>query len=95
MDFYRWEGEDLILSVHVQPRASQTAIVGAHQDRLKIRTTAAPVEGQANAEIIKLLAKSFGVAKSHVILLQGDTSRDKRFRIQSPKKLPDFISAQH
>ncbi|EIJ41019.1 TIGR00251 family protein [Beggiatoa alba B18LD] len=91
MTFYRWDGADLILSVHVQPRASQTNIVGVHQDRLKIRTTATPVDGQANAELIKLLAKTFGVAKSHITLLQGDTSREKRFKIQSPRQLPPFI----
>jgi hypothetical protein len=92
MSCYRWEGENLILLVHIQPRASQTGIVGIHNERLKIKITAAPVDGQANAEVYKLLAKLFGVAKSRIVLLNGQTSRDKSFRIPSPPKLPEFIS---
>lgn len=91
MSFYHWEGEDLILSVYVQTRASQTAIVGIYGDRLKVKTTAAPVEGQANIEICQLLAKVFKVAKSQVLLLRGHAHKNKLYRIQSPKKLPEFI----
>ena len=91
MSFYHWQKNDLFLSVHIQPRASRTEIVGVHNDRLKIKITAPPVEGKANAAVIKLLAKLFSVAKSRVILLSGETSRDKRFCIKSPKKLPDWI----
>lgn len=92
MTFYHWQGQDLILAVHIQPRASQTGVVGVHANRLKIKTTAAPVDGKANEEVGKLLAKLFGVAKSQVELLQGHTSKDKRFCIYQPKQLPTFIS---
>lgn len=92
MAFYRWEGEDLILAVHVQPRSSQSKIVGVQGERLKIKITAPPVDGQANAEIYQFLSKSFGVAKSQIILLSGQTNRDKMFRILAPKKLPQEIS---
>ncbi|MDD2814772.1 MAG: DUF167 family protein [Thiotrichaceae bacterium] len=90
--FYHWDGEDLILAVQVQPRASQMGIVGVQGDRLKIKLTAAPIEGQANADLCKFLAKLFGVAKSKVILLNGETSREKRLKIQSPKKTPEFMN---
>jgi uncharacterized protein len=92
MTFYHWQAQDLILAVHIQPRASQTGVVGIHANRLKIKTTAAPVDGRANEEVCKLLAKLFGVAKSQVVLLQGQTSRDKRFCIHAPKQLPAFIA---
>jgi hypothetical protein len=92
MNFYHWEGQDLILAVHVQARASQTGIVGRYGDKLKVKITAPPVEGQANAELGKLFAKVFGVAKSQVVLLKGQASKDKLFRIVSPKKLPDLIT---
>lgn len=92
MTFYYWDDEDLILSVHVQPRASQAGLVGIHGDKLKVKITAAPVEGKANADLCKLFSKWFGVAQSRIILLRGQTSRDKCFRIQSPKKLPNFIA---
>lgn len=91
MSFYHWEGKDLILSVYVQPRASQTAIVGIYGENLKIKTTAAPVEGQANIEICQLLAKIFKVPKSQVLLVRGTTHKCKLYRIQAPKVLPEFI----
>jgi uncharacterized protein len=92
MGFYRWEGENLILSVHVQPRASQSGIVGVHGDKLKVKITSAPVDGQANADVCQLFSKVFGVSKSRIILQSGQTSRNKSFCIQSPKKLPAIIS---
>ena len=91
MKFYHWQKTDLFLSVHIQPKASRTEIVGVHNDRLKIKMTAPPVDGKANEAVLKFLAKIFGVAKSRVILLNGETSRDKRFCIKSPKKFPEWI----
>jgi len=91
MKFYYWQKNDLFLSVYVQPKASRTEIVGMHNDSLKIKTTALPVGGKANEAVLKLLAKIFGVAKSQVILLSGDTHRNKRFCVKSPKKLPEWI----
>jgi uncharacterized protein (TIGR00251 family) len=92
MPCYRWEGQDLILFTHIQPRASQTAIIGVQGERLKIKTTAAPVDGKANAEVYQLLAKAFGVAKSQIVLQHGATSRQKTFRIPSPSQLPNFVT---
>ncbi|MCK5876228.1 MAG: YggU family protein, partial [Candidatus Marithrix sp.] len=91
MTFYRWQSEDLILSVYVQPRSSQTYIVGIYNNKLKVKIKAAPVDGKANADIHKLFAKSFGVAKSKITILSGQTSRNKNILIQSPTKLPDYI----
>lgn len=88
--WYQWQGERLLLSVRVQPRASQDEIVGPHgADSLKVRITAPPVDGKANAHLIKFLAKSFGVPKSQVELISGTTGRDKRLAIDKPKRLPE------
>jgi uncharacterized protein len=87
MTFYYWQGEELHLRLHVQPRASRTAIVGEYNNRLKISVCAPPVDGEANAEIIRLLAKQFGVSKQHVVLLSGDTHRDKHVSIDRPQRL--------
>ncbi len=94
MSFYHWEDENLMLFVRVQSRASQAGIIGVHNDRLKIKVTAAPVDGRANADVCKLLAKIFGVAKSRIILQNGHTSRDKCLCIKSPQKLPEFIESE-
>ena len=83
----RWENDELVLLVRVQPRASRDQIVGVEADRLKVRITAAPVDGQANAQLLKLLAKAFGVAKSAIIIETGETARDKRVRIRAPRRL--------
>lgn len=86
------ETADLILDVHVQPRAAKDEVAGFHGGRLKIRITAPPVDGKANRHLTGFLAEVFGVPKRDVILLAGESGRDKRFRIVSPKTLPAFLS---
>jgi uncharacterized protein (TIGR00251 family) len=88
---YRWDGDDLILETHIQAKAAREAFAGVHNGRLKVLTNAAPAKGQANRRLLAFLAGSFGVAKSCVELLRGETSREKTWRISAPKHLPDFI----
>ena len=87
--WYRWSGDDLILDCHLQPKASRDEFAGLHGDRLKIRLTAPPVEGKANAHLMAFLAAAFGVAKSQVSMESGELNRQKRVRIRSPRTLPD------
>lgn len=79
---YQNSGSSLIFSVRVIPRSSKTEIVGEHDGALKVKLRSPPVEGAANAEVIKMLAKSFGVARSAVSIISGETSRNKRVRIE-------------
>ncbi len=90
-DFHRWEGDSLLLAIRVQPRASRDEIVGPHGNSLKVRITAPPVDGRANAHLIKYLAKAFGVPRARVTLLAGESGRDKRLRIDAPGRLPACI----
>ena len=69
------------LSLHVQPRAGRTEVVGPHGDALKIRLAAPPVDGEANAELIRFLAKTFGVPNSAVSIESGATGKRKRVRV--------------
>jgi uncharacterized protein (TIGR00251 family) len=87
-----WQGDDLILDVHVQPRASKSEVAGMFGERLKIRVAAPPVDGKANQALIDFLAKAFNVARRDILLLAGEGGRDKRFKVLSPKRLPDFVS---
>lgn len=88
---YRWEGSDLILRLRARPRAAQDRWDGPVADRFQVRIAAPPVESQANARLRDFLATLFGVAKSQVILLAGETGRDKRVRIAAPSRLPPGI----
>jgi uncharacterized protein len=65
----------------VQPRAGRTQVVGRHGEALKVRVTAPPVDGRANAATIELLSTTLGVPTSRIVLLSGTQSRLKRFRI--------------
>lgn len=88
---YVWQGEDLILHCHVQPKASSDGIVGVHGDRLKIRITAPPIDGKANEHIVKWFSKLFKVPKGDVEILQGELGRHKTLRIRNPNTLPEPI----
>ena len=90
--WYRWQGQDLHLRVRVQPRASRDRIVGPHGGNLKVTITAPPVEGKANAHLIRFLAKSFRVPASRVVLESGAGGREKRLCIQSPKRVPNPLA---
>jgi len=90
---YVWDGADLILWVRAQPRASRDEWVGLQEDRFRVRITAPPVDGQANAHLREFLAALFGVAKGQVTLLSGETGRDKRWRIATPKRWPSEIES--
>lgn len=82
LEFTEKEGY-LIFTVRVVPRASRSEIVGEYDGALKVRLAAPPVDGAANAELIKTLARSFGVPKSVVEILNGETSKTKQIRIEN------------
>lgn len=69
------------IALHIQPRASRTEVVGAHGDALKIRLAAPPVDGEANEELVRFLAKRLGLPKSAVTIVRGATGRKKVVRV--------------
>ena len=72
------------LTVRIMPRASRSEIVGRHDGALRIRIAAPPVEGAANRELIKLLAKTFKVPQNAVTIVSGSNSKNKIVRIENP-----------
>jgi len=68
--------------IYVQPKASKNSIVGVHDDALKIRLTAPPVDGAANKLCIKYLSKITGISKSAFEITAGHTSRKKHILVQ-------------
>lgn len=75
--------EGVIFKITVQPRASRNEIVGLQGDALKVKLTAPPVEGAANRLCVAFLAKSLGVRKSDVEIIQGKRSRAKKVLVRS------------
>jgi len=69
-------------AVHAQPRASRTELAGEYGDALKIRLAAAPVEGEANTELVSFLAKKLGVPKVAVRVVGGERSRRKLIDVE-------------
>ena len=90
-DWHRWDGADLVLTVRVQPRASRDEL-RLEGTRLKVRITAPPVDGAANAHLLRFLAGAFGVAPSRAELVRGASGREKVVRISMPKTLPDALA---
>jgi uncharacterized protein (TIGR00251 family) len=77
----------LMLDVRLTPKGGRDAIDGIEQLSdgrlvLKARVRTAPQEGEANAALVKLIAKALGIAPRHVGLVGGATSRLKRLRIE-------------
>lgn len=70
-------GDCLRIAVRVAPRARANSIDGVQLGRLKVRVTAAPEDGKANAAVCKLLAKRLGVGKTSLVVVRGESTRDK------------------
>lgn len=68
-------------SVHAQPGAGRSEVVGRYGDALKVRIAAPPEQGRANQAISKLLATQFGVAPTAVELTGGASNRTKTFKV--------------
>jgi hypothetical protein len=80
VDFTQNAGS-ITFTIRVVPRASKSEIVGDVEGSLKVRISAPPVDGAANEEVVKVLAKAFAVAKSNVTIVSGETSKTKRVRV--------------
>lgn len=84
-------GHRLILTLHVQPGAKRTEVMGLHGDALKIRLAALPVDGAANSMLLEFVAEIFDVPQRQVTLKQGLTSRRKIVEIRGATRGPDAL----
>ena len=76
------DSRGLTFTVRIVPRASRSEITGEQSGALRVRIAAAPVEGAANQELIKLLAKTFKLPQKAVEIVSGAASKNKIVRIQ-------------
>jgi uncharacterized protein (TIGR00251 family) len=85
--FQSWRDElsqkrSITLAVRVHPGARKTQIKSVIADgTIKIDIVAAPEDGKANMALVKFLTEELGLAKSHVEIISGETSRRKLVRI--------------
>jgi uncharacterized protein (TIGR00251 family) len=79
--FIRVQGDGVLLSVKLQPRASRNEIIGPMGGELRIKVTAPPVDAAANEALVRLLAELLGCARNQVNLVRGHTSRHKTLKI--------------
>ncbi len=71
----------IFFNVKVAPRSSKSEITGEHGGALKLKSP--PVDGAANAELIKILSKFFGVSKSELEITGGQTSKLKQIKVSN------------
>ncbi|MBB1075109.1 YggU family protein [Rhodoferax sp. 4810] len=93
MNWYQWDGQDLIINVRVQPRARRDGFADVIGEAIKVQLRAPPVDDKANASLIALLAESFHVPQRAVVIMSGHHARMKRVRITAPQRLPTIVTA--
>lgn len=71
----------ITFTVRVVPRASRSEVAGEHDGTLRVRVAAPPVEGAANEELIRTLARAFGVPPRSVEITRGHGSKLKQVRV--------------
>ncbi|VGO22962.1 DUF167 domain-containing protein [Pontiella sulfatireligans] len=84
MPCYEEKDGCIILNVRVVPRASKDGIAGLLGDALKVRIQAPPVDGKANAYLVKFFSKHWKVSRASIEILSGETGRNKRLKFSSP-----------
>jgi len=71
----------LTFNVQVVPRASRSEIVGEHNGALRVRIAAPPVDGAANEELIRILARAFAVKRMAIEITSGHAAKTKQVRV--------------
>lgn len=69
------------VTIQVKPNARHEKVEVQADGSLKVHVNAPPQEGRANERVVELLAKHFGVAKSHIIIVHGTSGRQKVIEI--------------
>lgn len=89
--WYRVHAHGITLTLHVQPGAKRSEIVGLHGEALKLKLAAPPVEGKANDALLRFIAEQFQVSLRDVALQQGAQSRHKVVLISNSKIAPESL----
>lgn len=74
--------DGVVLSLHCQPGARASRVVGLHDDRLKLQVQAPPLENRANEALVAWLAVQLSLPRKQIEILTGQTSRQKRVLVR-------------
>ncbi|HSM35055.1 MAG TPA: DUF167 domain-containing protein [Longimicrobiales bacterium] len=70
--------------VRVVPRASRTEVAGEYAGALRVRLAAPPVDGKANAALIRFLSSALSVPRAEIRIVRGESSRSKTVEVDAP-----------
>lgn len=70
-------GDGVRIRIHAQPGAKKSAVAGLHGAAVKIKIHAPPIEGRANAELVRFMADLLGCKRTQVTIAGGELGREK------------------
>ena len=73
----RTRGDTLQVRVRVKPNASKSRVLGVREGALEVAVAAPPVDGEANLELTRILARFLEISKSQVSIVAGGSGRSK------------------
>jgi hypothetical protein len=79
----------ITIKIKVEPRSSRKGISGVMADTLKIRVNSPPVGGAANEELIDILSEEFGIRKTAIKIVRGNSSKDKLVEVVGMDSIPE------
>ncbi len=90
----RPDDDGAVLECHIQPGAAAGRIAGEYDGRLKIAVAAPPVDGKANAALIRFFSKKLNMPPSRIRIVSGETGRRKRllFTGLNPEQLAERLA---
>ncbi len=88
MSWYQIGRDGVSLQVHAQPGAKRTEVAGLHGDCIKVRLASPPVDGKANACLVRFIAERLGVKKNQVTITRGLSSRRKTVLVEAADVQP-------
>jgi hypothetical protein len=79
---HRTTSDGVLIEVKVTPRSSRKGVSGVTGDYLVVKLNAPPVDGEANAQLIEVLADHFSMRKSDIEVVKGASSRRKTVKLR-------------
>ena len=89
MDFIQQAPGGTFLLIRLTPKGKKNAVGTEHAGRLKISVTSPPVDGRANDHLVKFLAKIMKTGKGNILIVSGESAREKKVLIkgQTPEEV--------